>query len=217
MNFQLPKNKLILTNEVLRYDEIALLSIFFSYFVFTLFRIDPICINSSCKSNLFNLSLMNLVVVSALPIFIFLDIIRVLISFTINDHDKKIEAPFYAGLIGILITYLIFSFQHNDFFYIYAKNNDIQTEPVIVTIELIVFLVSGLLLLSKKRNWDKSVFFVKLRIIFFVLHLVILTVNINFGIVAFLISIPFLIFADLRLENHYHYEVIEEHFGANKN
>ncbi len=216
MNFQLPKNKLILTNEVLRYAEIMLLSIFFLYFVFTVFRVDPICINTACTTNLFNLSLMNLVVVSVLPLFIFVDTMRVLICFTINDHDKKIEAPFYAGLIGILITYLIFSFQHNDFFYIYAKNNDIQTEPVIVTIELIIFLVSGLLLLSKKRNWDKSVFFVKLRIIFFILHLVILTVNINFGIVAFLIAIPFLIFADLRLDNHYHYEIIEEHFGSKK-
>ena len=215
MNFQLPKNKFILTNEVLRFAEISLLSVFFVYFMFTVFRVDPICINSGCINNLFQLSLMNLVVVSVLPIFIFFDIIRVLICFTINDHDQRIEAPFYTGLIGVLITYLIFSFQHNDFFYIYAKNNDIQTEPVIVTIELFIFLISGLLLLSNKRNWDKSVFFVKLRIIFFVLHLVILTVNINFGIVAFLLSIPFLIFADLRLENHYHYEVIEEHFGLN--
>ena len=215
MTFQFPKNKLILANETLRWAEVLLLSIFFVYFMFTVFRVDPICINTGCSSNLFQMSLMNLVVVSVLPAFAFLDIIRVLICFTINDHDQRIEGPFYAGLIGILVTYLIFAFQHDDFFYIYAKNNDIQTEPVIVAIELFIFLMSGLLLLSNKRNWDKSVFFVKLRIIFFVLHLVLLTVNINFGIVAFLISIPFLIFADLRLENHYHYEVIEEHFGLN--
>jgi hypothetical protein len=213
---KIPKNQLILANEILRFAEIILLSGFFLYFIFIIFRIDPICIASACSNNLFKLSLMDLVVVSVLPIFVLIGVFRVLISFTINDHDKSIEAPFYIGLTGILITYLIFSFQHNDFFYIYAKNNDIQSEPVVVTIELIIFLISGLLLLSKKRNWDKSVFFVKLRLIFFIIQLVIMTVNINFGVVAFLISIPFLIWADLKIDNHYHREVIEQHFGEIK-
>lgn len=217
MTFQIPKNKLILTNEILRWVEIILLGIFFVYFSITLFRVDPICINTDCATNLFKISLMDLVVVSVLPAFVFFGTIRVLINFTINDHDRRIELPFYAGLIGILITYLIFVFQHQDFFYIYAKNSEINTEPATVSIELIVFLVSGLLLLYKKRNWDKSVFFVKLRVIFFILHLVIMTVNINFGVVAFLLSIPFLILADLRLDNHYHREVIEEHFEIESN
>ncbi len=217
MNYNVPKNKLILANEVLRWGEIISLFSFLVFFVFSVFRNDPICINAACNNSLFKLSLMNLVVVSVLPIFVFFGTVRVLINFTINDHDKRIEAPFYAGLIGILLTYLIFSFQHNDFFYIYAKNSDIQTEPVIVTIELIVFLISGLLLLFKKRNWDKSVFFVKLRLIFFILHLVIMTVNINFGVVAFLISIPFLIWVDLKIDNHYHHEIKDKHLEKEKN
>jgi hypothetical protein len=216
MPYRIPKNQLIRLNEILRFAEIILLSGFLLYFMFTVFRINPICIASGCSSNLFTMSLMDLAVVTVLPIFVFFGVLRVLINFTINDHDKSIEIPFYTGLIGILITYLIFSFQHNDFFYIYAKNNDIQTEPLIVTVELIIFLISGLLLLSKKRNWDKSVFFVKLRVIFFVIHLVIMTVNINFGVVAFLLSIPFLIWTDLKIDNHYHKEIVEEHFGVEK-
>jgi hypothetical protein len=215
MKFQIPKNKLILTNEILRWVEILLLSIFFLYFIFTIFRINPVCINTDCAGNILKLSLMDFVVVTVLPIFVIFTAIRVIFNFTINDHDKRIEAPFYAGIFGIMVTYLIFAFRHQDFFYIYAKNSDIQTEPLIVTIELAVFLISGLLLLYKKRNWDKSVFFVKLRVIFFILHLIVMSVNINFGVVLFLLLIPFLIFVDLRLDNHYHYETLEEHFTKN--
>lgn len=212
MQYKIPKNKLILINEIFRFAEITLLSGFFLYFLFTIFRSDPICIASACSNNFLAMSLMDLVVVIILPIFVSFGILRAIINYTINDHDKSIEVPFYTGLVGVLITYFIFSFQHNDFFFIYAKNTDIQTEPLVVTIELIVFLISGLLLLSKKRNWDKSVFFVKLRLIFLIIHLVIMTVNINFGVVAFILSIPFLIWTDLKIENHYHREMIEEHF-----
>jgi hypothetical protein len=212
MFYQKSKNKLILINEIFRFAEILALTLFFLYFIFSLFRINPICIASGCASNLFKISLMDLVVVSVLPVFVVFGVIRMLINYTINDHDRSIEIEFYGGLIGILASYLIFSFKHGDFFYIYAKNNDIQNEPLIVFVELIIFLISGLLLLSKKRNWDKSVFFVKLRAIFFIIHLVIMTVNINFGVVTFLISIPFLVWADLKLDNHYHLEVIEQHF-----
>jgi hypothetical protein len=213
MQYKVPKNKLILINEFLRFAEIILLSGFLIYFISTIFRVDPICIASACSTNFLNISLMDFVVVSILPVFITFGILRIIINFTVNDHDKSIESSFYLGLIGILITYLIFAFRHKDFFYIYAKNTDIQSEPLVVTIELIVFLISGLLLLSKKRNWDKSVFFVKLRLIFLIIHLVIMTVNINFGVVAFLFSIPFLIWADIKFDNHYHRETIEEHFG----
>ncbi len=212
------KVKQLLTNIniFLKWVEILILPCFFLFSLFFAFNLKPECISGLCNINWldFNFGLLkwqysdtlfNLIADFAMPFLTINGIVRIGLTFWINKKDGNFEWFFYLGLLGFILCYYFLSFNFESFAYIHAPGNKVFEESSIVEIILGGLVLSGFLVFRDKYNWDRASFFTKFRLLFYSIHLIICIVNVNFGIIFFVLSLPFQVMVDLRRQNHIHY------------
>jgi hypothetical protein len=210
------KKALVKINVFLKWVEIVLLPVFLGYFIFLAFTQKTECISGLCQNSwlylnlgLFQIeysqSLFNFIIDYAIPFFAIDGLVRIGLTFWINKREGKFEWFFYAGLIGLASCYYLLSRFYESFAYIHAPGTNVSAESNVVELILAVLVVSGFMLFREKYNWDRASFFTKFRLMFYSFHLVVCIANINFGIILFLVSIPFQVLVDFRGRNHVHY------------
>jgi hypothetical protein len=203
-------------NILLKWAEIVILPTFFLFCIYFFFAQKPECIAGICNLNWLNLdlglfklqytgNLFNFIADYGMPFLAIDGLVRIGLTFWINKKEGGFEWLFYFGLIGFAFCYYFLSLNFESFAYIHAPGNKVSEEAPIVEAILAGIIASGFLVFRDKYNWDRASFFTKFRLLFYSIHLVVCVVNINFGIIFFLISIPFQVIVDLRRRNHVHY------------
>ena len=203
-------------NVVLKWAEIIILPTFLLFCIYFIFTQKSNCISGQCNINWLNIdfglfrfyysnNLFNFIADYAMPFLAIDGLLRIGLTFWINKKEGNFEWLFYLGLIGFALCYYFLSISFESFAYIHAPGNKVYEEAPIVEVILAGFIISGLLVFRDKYNWDRASFFTKFRLIFYSIHLVVCIVNINFGIIFFLLSIPLQLLVDLRRRNHIHY------------
>ena len=204
-------------NKFLKYLDFTLLLSFIIFFVWFILTIDNKCINIVCNTKWLDLSQYGLAWVIyegtffsfflkfLLPIFTTLGLLRVGLTFFMNKREGFFEVFFYLGLLIFGYSYFLVSQFAQEFLYIYAPSNSVHPESGQVSSLLFLLIIGSLVLFKDKKNWDRSSFFTKIRLIFYCLLVVFCVININFGIVFFLVFTPILMVVDLNKTNHIHY------------
>jgi hypothetical protein len=142
-----------------------------------------------------------------LSFFTTLGLIRVGLTFFLNKKEEGLlEGFFYGGLCIFAFCFLLITKNSDQFIYISAPNNTVHAESGVVTFTLILLISGALMLFKDKKNWDRASFFTKYRLIYYCILLVVFVINVNFGILLFLISIPVNMHIDMGKRNHLHYE-----------
>lgn len=210
------KKALASINLFLKWAEIVVLPVFLIFCFYFIFNQKPSCITSQCDFNWINLdigafrlrysdNLFNFIADYGMPFLAIDGLIRIGLTFWINKKEGNFEWLFYLGLVGFALCYYFLSLNFESFAYIHAPGNKVSEEAPIVEAILSGLIISGFLIFRDKYNWDRASFFTKFRLLFYSIHLVVCVVNINFGIIFFLLSIPFQLIVDLRRRNHFHY------------
>jgi hypothetical protein len=203
-------------NVSLKWVEIVVLPSFLIFCVYFIFTQKTGCITGDCNINWLNINvgffklqysdnLFNFIADYGMPFLAIDGLIRIGLTFWINKKEGNFEWLFYLGLVGFAICYYFLSLNFESFAYIHAPGNKVSEEAPVVEAILAGLIASGFLVFRDKYNWDRASFFTKFRLLFYSVHLVICVVNINFGIIFFLLSIPFQLIVDLRRRNHIHY------------
>lgn len=210
------KKLLCSVNVFLKWAEIVLLPVFFLFCIYFIFTQQSSCISLECNSKWLNLdlgfaklqysdTLFNFIADYGMPFLAINGLIRIGLTFWINKKDGNFEWLFYCGLVGFAFCYYFLSLNFESFAYIHAPGNKVSEESPVVEVILVGLVVSGFLVFRDKYNWDRASFFTKFRLMFYSIHLVFCIININFGIIFFLLSLPFQVIVDLRRRNHVHY------------
>jgi hypothetical protein len=203
-------------NSFLKWAEIIILPAFLAFCIYFILTQKSGCISGECGVNWLNLSLgsfklqysdnlFNFIADYGMPFLAIDGLIRIGLTFWINKKEGNFEWLFYLGLVGFALCYYFLSLNFESFAYIHAPGNKVSEEAPVVEAILAGLIVSGFLVFRDKYNWDRASFFTKFRLIFYSIHLIVCVVNINFGIIFFLLSIPFQLIVDLRRRNHVHY------------
>lgn len=203
-------------NVVLKWAEIVVLPCFLLFCIYFFLTQKPQCISGVCDLNWLNLNLglfrlqysdnlFNFIADYAIPFLAIDGLIRIGLTFWINKKEGNFEWLFYLGLVGFAVCYYFLSLNFESFAYIHAPGNKVSEEAPVVEAILGGLIASGFLVFRDKYNWDRASFFTKFRLLFYSIHLIVCVVNINFGIIFFLLSIPFQVIVDLRRRNHVHY------------
>jgi hypothetical protein len=211
------KKALAAINVFLKWAEIIILPAFLVFCIYFIFTQKSSCISGVCNVNWLNLNfglfqlrysdnLFNFIADYGMPFLAIDGLIRIGLTFWINKKEGGFEWFFYFGLVGFALCYYFLSLNFESFAYIHAPGNKVSEETLVVEAILAGLIVSGFLVFRDKYNWDRASFFTKFRLLFYSIHLVISVVNINFGIIFFLLSIPFQVIVDLRRRNHIHYQ-----------
>jgi hypothetical protein len=210
------KKALAAVNVFLKWAEIVILPLFLIFCVYFTFTQKPGCIAGECNVNwlILNLgfskaqyagNLFNFIADYGMPFLAIDGLIRIGLTFWINKKEGNFEWLFYLGLLGFSLCYYFLSLNFESFAYIHAPGNKVSEEAPVVEAILAGLITSGFLVFRDKYNWDRASFFTKFRLLFYSVHLVVCVVNINFGIIFFLLSVPFQVIVDLRRRNHVHY------------
>jgi hypothetical protein len=208
---------LIPLNIFLKWAEIIFLPILLIFCIYFVFTQKPECISGNCGISWIDLnlgffrleysqSLFNFIVDYAMPFLAIDGLVRIGLTFWINKKEGGFEWLFYLGLIGFAVCYFLLSRNFESFLYISSSSEKVFDEPIIVEFVLGCLILSGFLVFRDKYNWDRASFFTKFRLMFYSFHLVVCIININFGVLLFLISLPFQVTVDLRRKNHIHYD-----------
>lgn len=203
-------------NAFLKWAEIIVLPCFLVFCLYFIFTLKPECITGQCGLNWLNFNfglfhwqyssnLFNFIADFAMPFLAIDGLIRIGLTFWINKKEGGFEWLFYLGLLGFALCYYFLSLNFESFAYIHAPGNKVSEESGVVEAILAGLILSGFLVFRDKYNWDRASFFTKFRLLFYSIHLIVCVVNINFGIILFLFSIPFQVIVDLRRRNHVHY------------
>lgn len=194
-------------NHKLKWIEIFGLVIFLVWFCAMLIFLDTNCINNVCREVLtIDGSLYMTVIKYILPIFGFLSLFRVGLNHFGNKRNGKFNPTFYLSLVLLLGCYAVFSYFAKDFYYFYLDPDSPHIDSPYVMYTLFLFGITCIMLLKDKKTWDKSTFFVKTRIIFYVFHLALMIINIKIGVLSFALFTPFLIASDLIKKTHFNWE-----------
>ncbi len=199
-------NNLNILTTIFRYIESVILLTFFCFFLFVVINYQSLCLTSDCipenlnffgvRNNIYNLTLALII-----PLFSIIGVARILINVAINKTGKIRPAGFIIGLILVIICHFIFAQYSKEFIYIYSTKNIISESPIVTT-QIFLLLVSVLLTFGNKIIWDQSSFFVKSRLVFYFLNLLVLLLNINYGILFFIVMIPGLAITDIMNAPH---------------
>lgn len=204
-------------NKFLKYLDFSLFIVFFSFFIWFITKIDNNCINTICTTKWLDLSnygimwavyqdtFFSFFVKFVMPVFTTLGLLRVALTFFVNKKEGALEVFFYLGILIFGYSYILISQYASEFLYIYAPSNTVHPESGQVSSLLFLLIIGSLILFHDKKNWDRASFFTKIRLIFYCVLIVFCVININFGIVFFLVFTPFLMLIDLHKRNHIHY------------
>jgi hypothetical protein len=189
-----------------RYIESVILLGFFGFFFWVVTKFDNLCVTGDCAAQTFSMfgldnSLYGLTLGIVIPLFSVIGIIRIIINIAINRTSKIRPAGFVVGLMLVILSHFIFSIYAKDFVYIY-NTKDIVNESPIITTQIFVILAAVILSFGNKAIWDQSSFFVKSRLVFYFVNLLILLLNINIGILFFVAAIPGLAITDILRAPH---------------
>jgi hypothetical protein len=210
------KKILAKVNSFLKWAEIVILPAFLIFCIYFIFNQKSGCISGECNVHWLNFNLgsfrlqysdnlFNFISDYGMPFLAIDGLFRIGLTFWINKKEGNFEWLFYLGLVGFVLCYYFLSLNFESFAYIHAPGNKVSEEAPVVEAILAGLIVSGFLVFRDKYNWDRASFFTKFRLLFYSIHLVVCVVNINFGIIFFLLSIPFQLIVDLRRRNHVHY------------
>jgi hypothetical protein len=170
---------------------------FWLWFLIMVFSLKTPCINSVCRNTLLiDGNLYNTVLRYILPLLSLIGIVRVGFDFFVNHKSQGWGFSFYLGLVGLHLSYLLFGLESRQFLFFYDKN-EVLTDSVYITWELVFLVCTSFVLFRTKIVWDKSTFFIKTRAMYYFLHIVLMLTNINLGLLSLLFFIPFLIYIDL--------------------
>lgn len=198
-------------NYLLGWIELFCLAVFFATFIIAIYYLDTDCILVSCKKTFggfpLDINFYNVVVKYILPSFVSIGCTRMGLNFFANRRDSYFHLSFYASLLGIFLSFLLFGLNASEFAYFHIKSK-VQIDSVYIVYELALFALTSALILKNKKIWDKSTFFVKIRLMFYIFQIVLLVINMNLAISFFAISCPILIFIDLNKKIHYNWEEV---------
>ena len=186
--------------KILKWIEFPLFFVSIVWFVYMAIILDQSCINTICRSNqLIDGNLYNTTIKYVLPVLAILGIFRLGLNFFANhiesDMQDRKHWSFYLGLIGLVASYCVLGNFSKDFLY-FNNKAEVQVDSLYVVYELILFGVSSFLLLKNKIVWDKMTFFGKIRLFYYLFEMVLLLINLNLGVLTFMLFAPFLIVAD---------------------
>jgi hypothetical protein len=125
-----------------------------------------------------------------LPIWATINFIRLGVVFRLNDNNDEPEHLFYVSLACLTLAYVFFAVFMMDFI---ASSQKAENGSLGFMLTLVTFLIAVASLMADRQTWDKSVNFVKARIVLSLMHFTLLLINPGLGILASAIFVPLLL------------------------
>jgi hypothetical protein len=148
------------------------------------------CPNEACSDIAINYSVFRLMMAIVFPIASIIGSLRIASVFMLIDPDEQKENWFYISLAGIATSYSFFGIFYNAFYERVAKNMG-DNWVLLSMLVLLIFTVGSLL--REKQTWDKSNFFIKFRVSFNLINLILLVINPVAGLLLTILFTPFLV------------------------
>jgi hypothetical protein len=189
-----------------RYLEPMFLLFYFGFFFWVVINNQDLCLNPQCDSKIISFlgyqnTIYGLTLGLIIPLFSIIGVVRILVNVAVNKTTQIRPVKLILGLILVIISHFIFAFFSKEFIYIYSTKNIVAESPI-VTIQIFLILLGALFAFGNKTIWDQSSFFVKFRLVFYFLNLLVLLLNINYGILFFITFIPAMAITDIMRSPH---------------
>jgi len=122
--------------------------------------------------------------------------VRTGVSFALSDPDDRGEPLFYLSLCGLMVQYILITFFFDEI--ITSRLQNTQGLPLLL---VIIFIGTAFSLLADKATWDKTSYFVRLRITISLIHIITVIVS---PLLSLLSALPFLVIGILWKDGSYH-------------
>jgi hypothetical protein len=200
------KNQLNQISRFLQILEIPLVFVSIVWLIYFGITLENSCITGICRSTPFiQGNLYNTALSLVIPILAFVGLTRLSLNYAQTHSDTKKSLSFHLGIVSLFCGYLILSFFSKDFLY-FNNKNEVQVDSLYLLYEIATLGISSIILLRDKKVWDTLTFFSKIRLFFYLFSAVLILINLNFGILIFLILTPVLLFIDKFKQAHISWE-----------
>jgi hypothetical protein len=178
-----------LVSNIFRFLEYCLISalvIFLTWLFYSQF-----CNTQSCNLNSPTQENIKLFIQSFFLAFGFSNSIRLASVFLINDPDEDPEDRYYLSLMGLTICYSLIGFFFENFSQIALRTS--RESPIFI-FTLFTFALTVISILSERGIWDKFTIFLKFRVSYSLLNIILLIFNPGFGIILSILFLPVIVF-----------------------